>query len=81
MVRSYLRTTKGKGFSVRRYERTTGKIVHPILWARLRHEFDTVVGKFRFNEKGDPNLPPYAVYRWSNGNCEEIGDEAPAPAG
>jgi branched-chain amino acid transport system substrate-binding protein len=44
-------------------------------------EFDTVVGKFKFNEKGDPNLPPYAVYRWSNGTYEEIGDEAPKPAG
>jgi len=31
--------------------------------------------------KGDPNLPPYAVYRWSNGTYEEIGDEALAPAG
>jgi branched-chain amino acid transport system substrate-binding protein len=45
------------------------------------NEFDTVIGKFRFNEKGDPNLPPYTVYRWSNGTYEEIGDEAPAPAG
>ncbi|MGH9808358.1 MAG: branched-chain amino acid ABC transporter substrate-binding protein, partial [Terriglobia bacterium] len=44
-------------------------------------DFDTVIGKFRFNEKGDPNLPPYAVYRWSNGTYEEIGDEAPKPAG
>jgi hypothetical protein len=35
------------------------------------------LGKFRFNEKGDPSLPPYAVYRWSNGTYEEIGDEAP----
>jgi branched-chain amino acid transport system substrate-binding protein len=35
-------------------------------------EFDTVVGKFRFNEKGDPNLPPYAVYRWSKGGYEQI---------
>jgi branched-chain amino acid transport system substrate-binding protein len=42
-------------------------------------EFDTVIGKFKFNEKGDPNLPPYAVYRWSNGSYEEIGDEAPPP--
>ncbi|HET9935242.1 MAG TPA: branched-chain amino acid ABC transporter substrate-binding protein [Methyloceanibacter sp.] len=40
-------------------------------------EFDTVVGKFKFNEKGDPNLPPYAVYRWSKGGYEEIGDQAP----
>ena len=41
-------------------------------------EFDTVIGKFKFNEKGDPNLPPYAVYRWSNGTYEEIGDTAPS---
>jgi branched-chain amino acid transport system substrate-binding protein len=41
-------------------------------------EFDTVIGKFRFNDKGDPNLPPYAVYRWSDGGYEEIGDEASA---
>jgi branched-chain amino acid transport system substrate-binding protein len=39
-------------------------------------EFDTVVGKFKFNEKGDPNLPPYAVYRWSNGGYEEINNQA-----
>jgi branched-chain amino acid transport system substrate-binding protein len=44
-------------------------------------EFDTVIGKFKFNEKGDPNLPPYAVYRWSNGTYEEIGDEAAKPSG
>jgi branched-chain amino acid transport system substrate-binding protein len=37
-------------------------------------EFDTVIGKFKFNEKGDPNLPPYAVYRWSKGGYEQIGD-------
>jgi branched-chain amino acid transport system substrate-binding protein len=39
-------------------------------------EFDTVIGKFKFNEKGDPNLPPYAVYRWSNGGYEEISEQA-----
>jgi branched-chain amino acid transport system substrate-binding protein len=41
-------------------------------------DFDTVIGKFKFNEKGDPNLPPYAVYRWSNGTYEEIGDQPPS---
>jgi branched-chain amino acid transport system substrate-binding protein len=41
-------------------------------------EFDTVIGKFKFNDKGDPNLPPYAVYRWSNGTYEEIEVEAPS---
>ncbi len=52
-----------------------------VVKALNENEFDTVIGKFRFNEKGDPNLPPYAVYRWSNGGYEEIGDEAPQPAG
>jgi len=41
-------------------------------------EFDTVIGKFKFNEKGDPNLPPYAVYRWSNGTYDEISGQASA---
>jgi branched-chain amino acid transport system substrate-binding protein len=41
-------------------------------------EFDTVIGKFSFDNKGDPNLPPYAVYRWSNGTYEEIGDAPPS---
>ena len=45
------------------------------------NEFDTVIGKFRFNAKGDPNLPPYAVYRWSNGTYEEIGGGATPAAG
>jgi len=45
-------------------------------------EFDTVIGRFKFNEKGDPNLPPYAVYRWSNGTYDEFSDQASAgPAG
>jgi branched-chain amino acid transport system substrate-binding protein len=52
-----------------------------VVKALNENEFDTVIGKFRFDEKGDPNLPPYAVYRWSKGTYEEIGDEAPAPAG
>ena len=44
-------------------------------------EFDTVIGKFKFNEKGDPNLPPYAVYRWSNGTYEQIDPLASTAAG
>jgi branched-chain amino acid transport system substrate-binding protein len=44
-------------------------------------EVDTVIGKFKFDEKGDPNLPPYAVYRWSNGTYEEIDEEDAKPAG
>jgi branched-chain amino acid transport system substrate-binding protein len=44
-------------------------------------EFDTVIGKFKFNEKGDPNLPPYAVYRWSKGTYEQIDPPASPPSG
>ncbi len=35
-------------------------------------EFDTVIGKFKFDKKGDPTLPPYAVYQWEGGNYEQI---------
>jgi branched-chain amino acid transport system substrate-binding protein len=35
-------------------------------------EFDTVIGKFTFDKKGDPNLPPYAIYHWSKGNYEQM---------
>lgn len=35
-------------------------------------EFDTVIGKFRFDKKGDPNLPPYAFYRWQDSTYEQI---------
>jgi len=52
-----------------------------VVKALNENEFNTVIGKFKFDQKGDPNLPPYAVYRWSNGTYEEIGDEAPPPAG
>ncbi|MEZ5827877.1 MAG: branched-chain amino acid ABC transporter substrate-binding protein [Hyphomicrobiales bacterium] len=49
-----------------------------VVKALNENEFDTVIGKFRFNEKGDPNLPPYAVYRWSNGTYEQISGDAPS---
>ncbi|GBF25630.1 leu/Ile/Val-binding protein [bacterium MnTg02] len=35
-------------------------------------EFSTAIGKFRFNKKGDPNLPPYAFYEWKNGTYNQI---------
>src|SRR5680860_674478 len=44
-----------------------------VVKALNENEFNTVIGKFKFDQKGDPNLPPYAVYRWSNGTYEEIG--------
>jgi branched-chain amino acid transport system substrate-binding protein len=35
-------------------------------------EFSTVIGKFKFDKKGDPNLPPYAVYKWAAGNYDQL---------
>jgi branched-chain amino acid transport system substrate-binding protein len=35
-------------------------------------EFDTVIGKFKFDKKGDPSLPPYAVYSWKDGKYEQL---------
>ena len=35
-------------------------------------EFDTVLGKFKFDKKGDPTLPPYTFYEWKNGKYEQL---------
>ena len=35
-------------------------------------EFDTVIGKFRFDTKGDPDLVPYVVFQWSKGTYQQI---------
>jgi len=35
-------------------------------------EFNTAIGKFTFDAKGDPSLPPYALYEWKNGNYEQM---------
>lgn len=45
------------------------------------NEFDTVIGKFRFDAKGDPNLPPFAIFRWSDGAPEQIEGGPSSPAG
>jgi branched-chain amino acid transport system substrate-binding protein len=35
-------------------------------------EISTVLGKFKFDKKGDPTLPPYAFYKWSAGKYDQI---------
>ena len=35
-------------------------------------EFNTVLGKFKFDKKGDPNLPPYKFYEWKAGKYDQI---------
>jgi len=34
--------------------------------------FNTALGKFKFDKNGDPNLPPYAFYKWSNGDYKQM---------
>jgi branched-chain amino acid transport system substrate-binding protein len=35
-------------------------------------EFETALGTFKFDDKGDPNLPPYVFYRWGPKTYEQI---------
>jgi branched-chain amino acid transport system substrate-binding protein len=34
--------------------------------------FKTILGEFKFDKKGDPNLPPYVVYKWDKKNYAEL---------
>lgn len=34
--------------------------------------FDTVLGKFKFDKKGDPTLPPYTFYEWKDGQYAQL---------
>ncbi len=35
-------------------------------------DFNTVLGSFKFDKKGDPNLPPYKFYEWKAGTYDQI---------
>ncbi|MGE0699548.1 MAG: branched-chain amino acid ABC transporter substrate-binding protein [Hyphomicrobiaceae bacterium] len=35
-------------------------------------QFDTVLGKFKFDGKGDPSLPPYVFYQWKDGKYDQL---------
>jgi branched-chain amino acid transport system substrate-binding protein len=39
-----------------------------------RESFDTVIGRLRFDAKGDVDLPAFAIYRWSKGDYAQIGE-------
>lgn len=50
-----------------------GKTESVLLAKTIRDgEFSTVLGKLRFNAKGDVLNPQYAMYRWSNGTYHEL---------
>jgi branched-chain amino acid transport system substrate-binding protein len=40
-------------------------------------QFDTVLGKVGFDEKGDIKGPGYVMFEWSKGKYEQIGDVLP----
>lgn len=49
---------------------TKAGTVEPAAVARTLHEqsLDTVIGRLRFDAKGDIDLPAFAIYRWSKGD-------------
>lgn len=53
-------------------EKAKSTATDAVVKAMADTEFDTVIGKFKFDKKGDPSLPPYAVYSWSGGKYEQL---------
>jgi branched-chain amino acid transport system substrate-binding protein len=53
-------------------EKAGGTDLDKMIEALNGTEFDTAIGKFTFDDKGDPSLPPYAVYAWKDGKYEQI---------
>ena len=53
-------------------EKAKSTATDAVVKAMADTEFDTVIGKFKFDKKGDPNLPPYALYLWSKGKYEQM---------
>ncbi|MGI9385914.1 MAG: branched-chain amino acid ABC transporter substrate-binding protein, partial [Methyloligellaceae bacterium] len=53
-------------------ERSTSTAPEKVVSALRDMVFKTVIGRFRFDAKGDVNLPPYAIYRWSKGRYAPI---------
>ena len=43
-----------------------------VISALNANEFTTVLGKFKFDKKGDPSLPPYVFYEWKDGKYEQL---------
>jgi branched-chain amino acid transport system substrate-binding protein len=44
----------------------------PVIAELNKGEFKTVLGNFKFDKKGDPNLPPYKFYVWKDGKYDQI---------
>ena len=46
--------------------------VEKVLGVLNDNEFDTAIGKFSFDDKGDPSLPPYAMFIWKDGSYDQM---------
>ena len=46
----------------------TGKLIK----ALKSMSFETVIGKIRFDQKGDVTTPGYVFYEWKNGNYDYV---------
>ena len=57
---------------------SAAKNVEPLTVAAKLHEIklDGPLGPFNFDIKGDPTLPPYKIYRWSNDALVPVPDPA-----
>jgi len=47
-----------------------------VIQALRKAPMETVIGTFRFNQNGDVDLPPYAIYHWSDGRFEQLDQES-----
>jgi len=47
-----------------------------VIDALRENPMETVIGTFRFNQNGDVDLPPYAIYRWSDGRFEQLDQKS-----
>ena len=46
--------------------------LNDVLKVMRETEFDTIVGKIKFNAKGDVQAPGYVVYEWRNGGYDYV---------
>jgi branched-chain amino acid transport system substrate-binding protein len=51
-------------------EKTKSTKLDDVIGALRSTEFDTVLGKFRFDQKGDVTSPAYRVYAWADGKYD-----------
>ena len=56
----------------RAVERAGSADAKRVVEALRNTQFSTVIGEFSFDLKGDPSLPPYAVYEWRAGDYKQL---------